>query len=600
MLKKNHLAAVVVLLSAITLGCKKTTFDTTVKGEALTSFRLSAPVTNTDLVLNAATPSAPVTITWTAAKPGVGTAPTYKWVAALKSTGNLDAPVLEIPSNSAGSATSLTLTQKQIDDALASKGIAAGVKTDFIWSVVGDNGTTKLQSQDIFNISITRMKDGATPFILLGPVTSTTPFAMDPGSTSNSIKFNWTRSIPATGGPAVTYRVLFSLNGNFTTPLFSLASQASPNDSTAVITYKALSDSLNANGQTNLSLPTALKWTVVATSGTWKQQADYVNDLVILREVRMYMPGSYQAATGNGSDWDPPTAPEFIRDMRPGFANNMYYMYIYLPAGAQFKITQGRSWDVNYGGTGGDLSSGGANLSVATAGVYRISVNRTTMKYDISTGRMGFVGDATTSGWNPPNVFPSTAMGFPAAKNLFIGLHGFVPGGWKLIDNNQWNNGSGTVDETRSYGTTSPSGSTLEINGANFANITSAGRQRVIWDGRDVNNTKYEMSPASEMRVVGDGMQAYPVWDPGGSPQMTYVGNGVWTITLTLVGNKEIKFLSGNNWGAFDYEDNSGGSQATGVPRGIKWEGGNNFKTPAATGSYTITLNEYAQTVTIN
>ena len=81
---------------------------------------------------------------------------------------------------------------------------------------------------------------------------------------------------------------------------------------------------------------------------------------------------------------------------------------------------------------------------------------------------------------------------------------------------------------------------------------------------------------------------------------MTYNGNGVWSITLTLVAGKDIKFLAGNAWGAFDYEDNSGGSTATGTPRKIKWEGGDNFKTPVTTGSYTITLNEYTQTVTIN
>lgn len=94
-----------------------------------------------------------------------------------------------------------------------------------------------------------------------------------------------------------------------------------------------------------------------------------------------------------------------------------------------------------------------------------------------------------------------------------------------------------------------------------------------MWDGRDVDNIKYEMSPATEMRVVGDGMQGVNAWDPGASPQMTYNGNGVWSITLTLVAGKDIKFLAGNAWGAFDYEDNSGGSTATGTPRKIKWEG---------------------------
>jgi hypothetical protein len=104
------------------------------------------------------------------------------------------------------------------------------------------------------------------------------------------------------------------------------------------------------------------------------------------------------------------------------------------------------------------------------------------------------------------------------------------------------------------------------------------------------------------MRLVGDGIDQAGVnaWDPGSSPQMTYAGDGVWTITVNLFANKDIKFLAGNAWGAFDYEDNSGQSQATGVAKKIRWEGGNNFKTPGTAGTYTITLDEKSQTVTIN
>ena len=81
---------------------------------------------------------------------------------------------------------------------------------------------------------------------------------------------------------------------------------------------------------------------------------------------------------------------------------------------------------------------------------------------------------------------------------------------------------------------------------------------------------------------------------------MTYGGNGVWTITIVLKANKEVKFLAGNAWGAFDYEDNSGQSQTLGTPRPIKWDGGPNFKTPTVAGTYTVTLNENTQRVTIN
>ena len=145
-----------------------------------------------------------------------------------------------------------------------------------------------------------------------------------------------------------------------------------------------------------------------------------------------------------------------------------------------------------------------------------------------------------------------------------------------------------------------PSGSTLEINGGNFEDVATPGRYRVIWDGRNADNVKYELYDGSIMKVVGDGITGVAAWDPATSPLMTYAGNNTWTITLGLEANKDIKFLAGADWGAFDYEDNSGQNAATGVAKKIKWEGGDNFKTPATAGTYTITLNEGAQTVTIN
>lgn len=89
------------------------------------------------------------------------------------------------------------------------------------------------------------------------------------------------------------------------------------------------------------------------------------------------------------------------------------------------------------------------------------------------------------------------------------------------------------------------------MNGPNFNDYPSAGRYRVIWDGRDRDNIKYFTSPATEMRLVGDGMNQAGVndWDPPTSPQMTYNGNGVWTITIALKANKDVKFLAAINAG---------------------------------------------------
>ena len=245
------LSAVIILIS----GCKKADFaknDPT--GEGLVNFALKTPSSGAKLVLNAATPNDPISITWTAAKPGLTTTPTYKWIAALKAGGSLQSPALEISSNTSGASTTLTLTQKQIDDALASKGIAAGATTEFIWSVVATNGDVKVQSTDVFNITITRMKDGASPFILLGPTSTLTSQSINPNSTADIFTFNWTKSKPATGGPAVKYRVLYAerkldVNGNeiatdWSTPLFTIAADNAGIDSFAKVTYKALSDSM--------------------------------------------------------------------------------------------------------------------------------------------------------------------------------------------------------------------------------------------------------------------------------------------------------------------------------------------------------------------
>lgn len=490
---------------------------------------------------------------------------------------------------------STSLTGKELNAILLQYGFALGTAYDMDIRVTSSygNGNESYQSNTL-KISVTPYND---PSVMTTVNSSVTCELATAAQLSNT--FNWSASFNGYAG-VVTYTLQYDSAGkNFVAPmeipvgagLYTLAlTQGQMNET-------ALTSGI-PGGNTG-----KVEYRVKATTAQGAISYSNVVNVTISSYVpilRFYLPGSYQGATGNGNDWDPGSAPELIRDLRPAALNRLYYIYLYLPAGASFKVTQGRSWDVNYGGTGGNLVSNSPdNFSVTTAGYYRISIDRVSMKYDIREGRMGFVGGATGAGWTPANVFPNYAMGL-AANNLFVGLTDFTTGGWKLIDHNDWNNGDISVLNARSYGSTGPSGSTLVINDANMPDITSAGRYRVIWDGRNVDNVKYEMSPATEMRVVGDGILGVNAWDPGSSPQMNYGGNGVWTITLDLVAGKDIKFLAGNAWGAFDYEDNSGGSTATGTPRKIKWEGGDNFKTPAVSGSYTITLNENTQTVTIN
>ncbi|HZH96032.1 MAG TPA: SusE domain-containing protein [Flavisolibacter sp.] len=531
-----------------------------------------------------------VTFNWTSPKYATDSNK-YKFLLQFDSTGRnyAQASTREITGNF-----TTALTGRDLNAMLLNYGFALGTPYTLDIRVISSYSNNNEQyTSNTVKLQVTPFTD---PSVFTSSATTVTGTLAN--AAQNALTFSWTPSFKGYNG-TITYTVQYDSAGkNFASPQEIAGGAAVFNKALTQGELNQTALNENVAGGTAGKIEYRVKATTAQGAIAFSNAvAVTINTYVPL--LRFYMPGGYQASTGNGTDWDPPTAPEFIRDLRAGALNKLYYMYIYLPANAEFKITQGRSWAINYGGAGGNLSASGGNLTVPAAGFYRISIDVTNMKYDIREGRMGFVGGATGAGWTPANVFPNYAMGL-AATNLFVGVTDFTADGWKLIDHNDWNNSDLTVTNARSYGAAGASGTSLEVNGANMPNITTAGRYRVIWDGRDVNNVKYEMSSATQMRVVGDGINQAGVndWDPPTSPQMTYSGNGVWTITIALKAGKDFKFVAGNAWGAFDYED-AGAGTGTGV-RKIKWEGGDNFKTPAAAGTYTITLNEKTQTVTIN
>ena len=557
------------------------------KGSAVTLSSSFATVVSTQADSNRNV----VSFTWTNPKHGTDSA-NYKFVLSIDSAGrNFSREVTKTVMG----ARSTALTGRELNNILLNYGFAVGRPHSLDVKVTSSygNNNERLES-NVLRITVTPFDDPAVFTTQNATISPTLAVSNNPGNT-----FTWSRSFPGYTGN-ITYTLQYDSAGKNFASLREFPVGA--NLLTVTLTNFEMNETaLNEGvaGGTTGKIDYRVK-AVTAQGAVSFSNAASVTINTYIPILRFYMPGSYQSATGNGSNWTPGDAPELIRDIRPEAMNKLYYIYLYLPANSEFKVTQGRSWDINYGGTNNNLAPGGANFSVSTAGVYRISIDRANMRYDIREGRMGFVGGATGANWNPGASFPDYAMGHPE-RNLFVGLTNLnSAGGWKLIDNTGWNSGDITASNARSYGANGGSGSTMQVNGPNMPDVSATGRYRVIWDGRDVNNIKYEISPATEMRVVGNGITGVSDWNPGASPQMTYVGSGVWTISIALDANEDIKFLAGNAWGAFDYEDASGGSQSTGSPRRIKWDGGPNFKTPATAGTYTITLNENTQTVTIN
>lgn len=578
---------VAILGLLVLAACKKYDFDNPTGGESIADFTLVAPATKTNLVLNAATPDEKVVITWTAAKPGVSSPVKYSWIAAPK-TGSLDAPVVSIPSDNNGASAQLTVTHKQLDDALKNAGIANAAKADLIWAVQATNEQNgKTRSANTFEISVTRFGDGVTPFQIYGPLSSTTNIEINPTSASDFIVFKWQKATPANTANPVRYQLTFATEtGSVTAPLFTITPGNNGTDTTVSVSWRQISDSLTKYGITDLSQVAKLKWNVKATSGNFSLFSKYENLIYILRKVSFYLVGSF---TG----WDINNPMEMIVDKKPDRYSKVFYAYVRLNAGDEFKFAKTKGdWGSAYGvtgGSGGVFTTGlnqGGNFQITTSGIYRLTIDVANNMAYLQQKQPGIVGQM--QGWDPG----APIYGAYLQPNKFlIVANSATTDEFKFHDGPVWDNG--TPDKARWWGIGSASG-LLDIDG-NGANLkaNAAPRIRAIWDGTDVQQVKYELMPAAEMRIVGDGINMPGVnqWDPGTSPQMNYIGNGRWQLTLTLFGNKEFKFLSGNAWGAFDYEDAGGGK--------IKYDGGGNFKTPATGGTYTVTLDEHTGTYTI-
>ncbi|ULQ55285.1 SusE domain-containing protein [Flavihumibacter rivuli] len=584
----------------IITSCKKYDFDKDGSGEGLDAFSLLTPASGAKLALNSATPNEKVTITWSAARPGLNTAPTYTWIAALR-TGSIEQPILSIPSDNEGKDTKLTLTYKQIDDALKSKGVADAATADLQWTVIANNGDVEVRANEVNFIDITRFGDGVSPFAIYGPVSSNSTIEINPFSTTDSVKFVWQTSNSSSTSKPVTYTIEFiKPDGSFSAPVLASASNKNGIDTVRTWSYADFNEALIGAGFTDLGSPVALKWRVVAKSGTYSLPSLYVNDVVYLRELKFYLVGGSSPA-----GWEPARSVRFIQDTRDA---NYFYAYSYLSVdGFGFKILNQQEWPggplnaKDWGmkkGSPGDLAEQDEdNLSVPSSGYYRVMINMKDLKYWIEPayGQMATVGSATPASWNPGAAFPSQALG-TSVINRFVGIVDFVGGGeFKLIDFNNWPDGSlrGPHDFGLKSGTTNV---LVEQGENNIPGPATAGKYRLAVNATDPKNITYTLEPFVQvMKIVGDGLADFPQWNPGGSPNMTYLGDGRWTLSIKLKAGKDFKFLAGNDWGAFDYEDNGGGT--------IKWEGGNNFKVPGNAGDadkiYTVTLDEYRGTVTL-
>lgn len=170
----------------------------------------------------------------------------------------------------------------------------------------------------------------------------------------------------------------------------------------------------------------------------------------------LYVPGGYQG-------WDPTKTNTVLASAN---VDGRYEGYLYFPdANTEFKITDGPSWDVNYGDTGADgvLDAGGDNIKAGEAGMYKIDVDLNTLTYTLLRTDWGLIGSATPGGWDSDQNLTYDA----AAGTWSIQLD-LVPGDIKFRANDDWG---------LNYGDNGPD-ALLEKDGSNIT-IANAGNYKI-------------------------------------------------------------------------------------------------------------------------
>ena len=474
------------------------------------------------------------------------------------------------------------LTGRELNNILVGFGFKVGTagKLDARVTTSYSNNNEQYKS-NVITISVTPFKDSSA-------LTSKNSSVVCGLATSTQVGnvFNWSPSFKGVSG--VVYTLEYDLVGqNFASPLsISVGTDIYTKSLTqAEVNNTAISSGIAGGASGNVEY----RIKAVTAQGA-KVYSNVVNVNITSYAVALYVVGGSSPA-----GWTPSAAIAMIPDPRfPG----TFFCYANLTnAGYGIKfLSENTSWssptqiiygDANSNGTSGTITStgGGNNVIVPSDGVYRITVDLANNKYYLQTGGIGAVGlVGAFQNWSPSSAIKMVSL----APNKFIFITNMSQNDeFKFHDGNAWDNSTSSV--SRWYDFTS--GSSMIIDGtgtgSNFKWSGATGNVRAIFDYSNVTSPTFSLTDGNGMWVIGDATAGG--WDNNSAslPSLTYQGNGIWQGTATLT-TGSIKFIVKKGSWDFSY----GG--AGGV---LAYQNGPNISVTA--GTYTITVNEYAGTYTI-
>ena len=249
-----------------------------------------------------------VNFTWTSPKYSTDTS-TYKFVLEIDSTTrNFSKKLTKTVHGSLGTG----LTGRELNNILLNYGFTLGSPyvVDVRVASSYSNNNERYYS-NVVKLTVTPFSD---PAILTSTQSSVTLALATASQPSNT--FNWLAAFKGYTG-TVTYTLQYdSATKNFATP--KEIAIVPPTSLTKALTQGEMNTTaLNSGIPGGNSGKVEYRIKAVTDKGaTSFSNAVSVTIQSYLPILRFYLPGSYQAATGNGTDWDPPTAPELVRDLR--------------------------------------------------------------------------------------------------------------------------------------------------------------------------------------------------------------------------------------------------------------------------------------------
>ncbi|WP_418604256.1 SusE domain-containing protein [Hwangdonia sp.] len=271
--------------------------------------------------------------------------------------------------------------------------------------------------------------------------------------------------------------------------------------------------------------------------------------------------GVVGAVTGWGGS---PDLPFWTTDV-----DGVLVAYVTLPTG-EIKFRENMDWANNYGDNDADgtLDDGGANISITTAGSYKITMDLNNLTYTIESFSLGIVGGA----YNEWGATPDFMLEYDQYSDVFRGIVTLIDGEMKFRMNNDWgtNWGDDGVDGT------------LEEGGANI--VVTAG---IYIATVNMNDLTYTLEPIDYVWGLVGG--AYNEW--GATPDAQFTRdwsrpfNDIWILNDVTLIDGEYKFRANNDWGV-NYGDDGGD--------GVLEAGGANLVTTAGTYSFVLDFSDPA------